>query len=49
MQLKNQKNNNIFISKRDINKIGYAFGNELDNLKNQSKYLELERKIEYSM
>lgn len=41
--------NLINISRKDLNRIGKALGSELDNLKNQSKYLELERKIEYSM
>lgn len=43
------KSNSIYISKKDINKISKALGNELDNIKNQNIYERLQREIEYEL
>ena len=43
------KSNSIYISKKDINKISKALGNELDNIKNQNIYERLQREIEYEI
>ena len=43
------KSNSIYISKKDINKITKALGDELDNIKNQNIYERLQREIEYEL
>ncbi len=43
------KSNSIYISKKDINKISKALGDELDNIKNQNIYERLQREIEYEL
>ena len=51
----NKNNTNInmkrktIITKSDVKKIGKALGDELDNIKNQEKFKELEKKIEYDL
>ena len=45
----NSKPNKIVLSKKHLNKIGNALGSELDNYKNQSKYMQLQREIELNM
>lgn len=43
----NKNMGNLF-TKKDINNIENALGNEFDNMKNQSYYKQLQREIEYS-
>ena len=43
------KSNSIYISKKDINKISKALGDELDNIKNQNIYERLQKEIEYEL
>lgn len=43
------KSNSIYISKKDINKISKALGDELDNIRNQNIYEKLQREIEYEL
>ena len=43
------QSNTVSLSKKDINKISKALGDELDNIKNQNIYEKLQQEIEYNI